>query len=276
MRELLTESVGGLNPSDIYNFYFLWWLYVDRPNLFQSDYGKFILDEFSEKLRNKYVRLFKQLISEQLQKYAARKRIDPDFDASKISPSAPAKTLYDLMQKTFRSDMQRRNDVWNIIAEHTAILETAKTPKDIFVSIDRLNAAIHNTNTSVLGKFIGGQNLIAAYDTTDKHNPQYWKQHVDKDLRQLASQDGVDEKVVQESNNNITVSKKDRENVMFMSGLKQGVLDKGNEVKRDLSGDHEDFQRGYKLIKRDSWWTKANDRLTNWAASLGNSYGKHH
>ena len=77
-----------------------------------------------------------------------------------------------------------------------------------------------------------------------------------------------------EEGNTIKVSKADRENVQFMSGVKLAVQDKAQDNKRDLSGLPEDFIRGYKTVKRTSWWDKANDRLTQWVSSLGNSYGK--
>lgn len=78
---------------------------------------------------------------------------------------------------------------------------------------------------------------------------------------------------LEETGNTIKVSKADRENVQFMSGVKLAVQDKSNDVKRDLSGLPEDFIRGYKTVKRTSWWDKANDRLTQWVSSLGTSYG---
>jgi hypothetical protein len=79
---------------------------------------------------------------------------------------------------------------------------------------------------------------------------------------------------LEETGNTIKVSRADRENVQFMSGVKVAVQDKAHEAKRDLSGYPEDFIRGYKTVKRTSWWDKANDRLTQWVSSLGNSYGR--
>jgi hypothetical protein len=71
----------------------------------------------------------------------------------------------------------------------------------------------------------------------------------------------------------IKISKADRENVQFMSGVKLAVQDKAQDNKRDISQLPPDFQRGYKTVKRTSWWDKANDRLTQWVSSLGSSYG---
>ena len=279
MRALLLEGVGGLNSSDIYNFYFLWTLYANSPHIFKDGYAEHILKEYAEKFKAKYLKLFKQLIAEQLQKYAIRMRTDPDFDVKKISPDAPAYVLFELMKKTFRSDMQRRNDVWNLMAEHTAALEDAKMPKSIFISIDRLNASVHNTNTSVLGKFEGGHSLMTAYRATSTNDPNYWKQYVDKDIRRLADLQGPASHNPPgnlSEGDTVMITKSDRENTLFMMGLKQGVKDKGNDAKPDLDGKPEDFIRGYKLVKRTSWWDKTNDKLTRWASEFGKSYGNRH
>lgn len=74
--------------------------------------------------------------------------------------------------------------------------------------------------------------------------------------------------------NIVKVSKADRENILFMTGVKTGVKDKADGINRDLEGYAEDFVRGYKIVPRDSWWNKANAKLTQWAADLGNSYGR--
>lgn len=76
----------------------------------------------------------------------------------------------------------------------------------------------------------------------------------------------------EETDNILKVSAADKENPQFMSGVTIAVKDKAQNKKRNLDGLPEDFIRGYKSVKRSSWWTKANDRLTQWAADLGNSY----
>ena len=194
MKELLFESVGGIFPSEIYNFYFLWYLYVNQPQLFQTDYGQFILDEYMKKLKEKYLDLFKKLMSEQIVKYVSRARIDPDFDKSKIRPTERAEVLWHQMEKTFRSDMKRRNDVWNMVGEYLTGLENASSVKDMFIYIDRLNSTVHNTQTLILGKLSSGNELMNAYNTAHNHNPQHWKQFVDKDIRQIENQDTITER----------------------------------------------------------------------------------
>jgi hypothetical protein len=54
---------------------------------------------------------------------------------------------------------------------------------------------------------------------------------------------------LEETGNTIKISKADRENVPFMSGVKLAVQDKAQDNKRNLSGLPEDFIRGYKTVK---------------------------
>jgi hypothetical protein len=197
LKSLIRENLNSENtitPGVIYNFYFLWYLYVNQPQLFQTDYGQFILDEYIKKLKEKYLDLFKQLMSEQIVKYIRRNRIDPDFDTSKTKPIERAEVLWHQMEKTFRSDLKRRNDVWNLVGEYLTGLERASSVKDMFIYIDRLNSCIHNTQTLILGKFSGGGELMKAYDTAHNHSPQQWKQFVSKDIRQIENQNSITER----------------------------------------------------------------------------------
>jgi len=320
LRHLLNEGSGELTTKDIYNFYFLFTIASYQPQALQTDYGKFIKDEYLRVLKLKYTTLFKRLLFEQIKKYVVRGRIDPDFPKEKLAEGAPsldANELLTLIKKTFRSDMQRRNDVWIMAAEFLSNLEASSTSKDIFIWIDRLNATVHNTQTAILGKV--SYDLVAAYDKVHQAKSlNDYKPLVDKDLRQLLIQ-STDESVEDEllggkkisadtpkgfsptpvfkdtSSNtdpnkdepsnkefdfpleetNLKVSNSDKDNHMFMSGLKIAIQDKKQGNKRNLKDLPEDFIRGYKSIPQDSWWDKINNRLTTFASQLGKSYGKH-
>jgi hypothetical protein len=204
-------------------------------------------------------------MAEQLQKYVVRKRMDPDFDVNKIGENESAEVLWHQMLKTFRTDMKRRNDVWNLVGEYLTKLEKSVSPKDIFTFVDRLNSCVHNTNTLILGKASDGTALMQAYNAAHNHDPKYWKQYVNKDLKQLIDQESMNE----------AINPMDRENVKFMTGVKLGIQDKAHNVQRDMSKYEDDFVRGYQSVKKDSWWSKTNDKLSQWASELGNSYGKH-
>jgi hypothetical protein len=191
LKNLIREIHDGLTiyPSDMYNLYYLEYLYSTQPDLFKTDYGEFILHTYTQALKKKYLTVFKQLLAEQLAKYVSRQRIDPDFNAKAIHPTANAATLLDLMRKTYRSDMKRRNDVWIHIAEFVQRLENSKASADIFVAISMLNNAVHNTNTSVLGKIDHSHELVSAFERAkNAKSINDYEKFVDKDLRRLRSQ----------------------------------------------------------------------------------------
>lgn len=271
LKSLLSESVSSISPKDIFNFYYLFSVASYHSQAMQSDYGKFICDEFLKNFRKKYTILFKKLMYEQLEKYVRRGRIDSDFPKEKMADGVStlnSSELLTLMKKTFRSDMKRRNDVWIMAGEFLSNLESAQTSKDIFIWIDRLNSTVHNTQTLILGK--KSPELVMAYDKV--HNAKSindYVQFVDKDIRDL-----LDQEVTTEAKKQITISDEDRVNPAFMSGVKDAVKDKNRgEHPRDLEGHSSDYIRGYEVIPRESMWDKVNARLTQWAGEFGKSYG---
>lgn len=308
LKKLLNEgleSVELLTPKDIYNFYFLWWTAVNQPKLISTNYGKEIMDYYLQQWKVKYTKAFKKLVAKQIAKYIQRGRVDPDFpkDAAAKLDSMSSSQLQSLMAKTFRSDMQRRNDRWELVADFVTKLESASTPKDIFVYVNQLNNAVHNTQTKVMDKMPNYHSeLMKAFDVVDKaKSPQLQlKGLVDKDIRDLWNQEeqgdpheydpnqgperyterimmreGL-EKVLRMNEASVKISKADRENVAFMTGLKDAVRDKGTETKRDLSAENSDYVRGYNTIPKEGLWDKWNDKFTRWAADFGNSYGSRH
>lgn len=392
-KQLIREvhDVESLRPKDIFNFYYLWHTALHSPEAVQTQYGKEVLNYYLSQFKAKYVKLFTRVLANQIKKYVSRNRVDADFPKEQNIDGLPADQLLALMKKTLRSDMQRRNDKWEMVGEFVVNLSKASSPKDIFLWVNQLNNAVHNTQTRVMDKFPNFHTeLNRAFDMVDKaKNVEALRQHVDKDIRDLKDQEGPGhsedfgqgqlneglEKIVmspdtlaklkepsappssfathqpgeigdkkkdkqrekdvppeldlgpldetddmfgtanvrigadtprgttptpvfkkkikskdddeeekkkadhfklgplQEAMEHAGISKEDRENVAFMSGLKMGVNDKAANRKRDVSRHPEDFQRGYNTIKRTGWWEKFNDKLTNWASNLGQSYG---
>lgn len=330
LRHLLTEGTGELTPRDIYNFYFLFFVSSYHPEALQTQYGKFIQDEYLKTLKAKYVSVFKHLIYEQIVKYVKLGRVDQDFPKEKLNPNLSGAELAGLMKKTFRSDMNRRNNVWDLAAEFLTKLETSTNAKDTFLMIDRLNAAVHNTQTAILGKV--SYDLSKVYDKIHhSKSPNELLPFIDKDIRNLLDQKSetdsggmfresepdfygtADKKIdggtpygratdvpqfsgrggndkkgsgnedpkkdfkqfpLEERHETVKVSRADRENPEFMAGLKQGAIDKGYDVDRDLTGYSKDFIRGYRSVPQDSKWDKFNSKLTGFLANLGNSYGQ--
>lgn len=183
--DLFVEQFISENPSvaDIYNFYYLNTLYVNGQA--KGDYAKFIMDETVNRVKNRYVRIFSDLLKEQLVKYIKRKRVDSHVTQEKIDNASPYE-LWELMQGTYRSDMKRRNDVWNLLGEYNYKLSSAQSLKDKFFFIDRINNCVHNTSELMFSKFSNASELLRAFE--EVHNAQSlnaYKHKVSKDVREV-------------------------------------------------------------------------------------------
>jgi hypothetical protein len=103
-----------------------------------------------------------------------------------------------LMNKTYRSDMRRRNTVWNSVAAYTTALEDTVKTAVIFVSINGLNNAIHNTGGKILTdayKVPNARALAEAFSAVASiKSSSQWellKRMVDPDIRGLLNQSDV-------------------------------------------------------------------------------------
>jgi len=287
-RKLVKEihDVETISAKDIFNFYYLWHFAVNEPKLANTSYSKEVIGYYTQQFKQKYLRLFSKLLYKQLAKYVSRGRVEPDFPTQMVTPSASPKDLAMMMKKTFRSDMKRHNDRWDLICDFTENLSNSTSAKDIFTWVNQLNNAVHNTKTNVLDKFPNYYSeLVKAFDTVAKaKNMETLKGFVDKDIRDLQNQnatedeppnpDSFDECVAEGLSKVVfcesEVSYADRHNHEFVSGFRIAVQDKKTNSYRDLKGYSPDFIRGYKTVKRVGWWDKANARLTQWASNLGN------
>lgn len=198
IKHLLKEIFDAepILPRDVYNLYYLEFVSSRYPQIVQTPYGKEVMNHYLGRLKQKYVKLFKALLYKQIYKYVTRDRIDPDFNKDLLQPDASAKVLRDLMLKTFRSDMKRRNDVWNAVAGYTYGLENASSPAQIFVNINGLNNSVHNTSGKIMfdpAKVSNYAELRRAFDMADAVKSQsQWellKGSVDKDIRDLLDQE---------------------------------------------------------------------------------------
>jgi len=186
LKELLLENITGtITSTDIFNFYFLFYYSQHEPALLNTQFGREMEREYLTAMRNNYLITFKDLMVEQINKYIARGRIDPDFPVKKVTSKMSAQGLADLMAKTFRSDMERRNEVWDVAAQATANLEGITNPKFLYGPINALNMAVHNTHTAILGKLIVGHSLMSAYNACANVDPRYYAGRVSKDLRDI-------------------------------------------------------------------------------------------
>ena len=203
--DLLNEALMGsetISAKDIYNFYYLWYVATTQPSVVATPYGKEVMKTFLLALRDKYVRLFKRLLIKQISKYISRGRADSDILSKSVSDleSISSSELHKLMAKTFRSDMTRRNDNWNMVADFVTKLESASSSTDMFLYINQLNNAVHNTQTQVMDKFPNFYSeLKPAFDAVDRiKSGNQWELMKglvsNKDIRGLLNQDVMENK----------------------------------------------------------------------------------
>lgn len=197
-KKLLSEvhNVETLTPRDVYNFYYMWHTSLHDPQAIETPYGKEVVSHFLGQLKAKYVRLFTRILAEQIKKYVSRGRVDADFPKGMNLDQASASELQTLMAKTFRSDMKRRNDLWNLVADYLVKLQYASSMKDTFLYINQLNNAVHHTQGRVLDKLPNyWENLRAAFDTVAQaKSVKAFAPMVDKDIRGLTNQAMMEEK----------------------------------------------------------------------------------
>ncbi len=167
LHSSLNESKGAIpeiTPRNICTFYVI--EYVMSSGDGNEDF-QYLAEDYLEKLATKYVNVFGDLIQKQIQKYIDRGRTDPNVSldsASRLPMQRRVSVLADLMKKTFRSDMSRRNDRWNELADYIVKLNNAKDTKTTLYLIDRINNAVHNTKTQILDKLPNSRELLAAFN----------------------------------------------------------------------------------------------------------------
>lgn len=205
LRQLLAETINLdadiIRKGDIYSFYYLWYIATTQPSAVATPYGKEVMKTYLQALKDKYVRLFRRLLIKQIAKYISRGRVDPDIlskNASELD-SMSSSELQKLMAKTLRSDMTRRNERWDLVADFVTKLESASSANDMFLYINQLNNAVHNTQTQVMDKFPNFYSeLKPAFDAVDKiKSGNQWELMkglvTNKDIRGLLNQDVMEE-----------------------------------------------------------------------------------
>lgn len=163
---------ANLSRQDIYDFYFMVFEFrnITSPTAFQRSE----VEEFLKYIINIYLDQFGNLIIAQLEKYLQRKRHDTDssgkpvFDIEKIKKMSGYEKYENLdkaMKSTYRSDMTRRNDRWNMLTDYLRQLaQTHVSIPDAIFIIDRINNTVHNTHELMLTKFKNGYALKQAFD----------------------------------------------------------------------------------------------------------------
>lgn len=166
-----------LTPVDIYDFYYLTYIFQKRKNFSQEE--SFVFNQRLMELKTKYLNNFGNLLKSQLKKYKSRGRHDPDFN---VPDNSDFDSLHLNMGKTYRSDMSRRNTNWELITKNVVELNKSSSVKDILFYIDRINESVHNTETGVLEKI--HPNLLQAFDHVHaSKDPKDFIRYVSREVR---------------------------------------------------------------------------------------------
>jgi hypothetical protein len=186
--EIITEQTDDkvfLSTSDLYNFYYL--ATLQSLGKINDDYSRFIAHEFFNYIKKKYLILFGDLVAKQIAKYITRKRIDPDVTFERLSNNSKNyKELNEMMNHTYRSDMRRRNTVWNIVTENLYKLSESSDIKSICFHVDLINNCIHNTGELLFSKFSNAYELLRTFDEIhDAKSLNAYKNKVKKDIREI-------------------------------------------------------------------------------------------
>lgn len=208
LRQLLSETIDLdadiIRKGDIYSFYYLWYIATTQPAMVATPYGKEVMKTYLQALKNKYVKLFRRLLIKQIAKYISRGRVDANVLVKNTSELEvmSSSDLQKLMAKTFRSDMTRRNERWDMVADFVTKLDSANSVSDMFLYINQLNNAVHNTETQVMDKFPNFYTeLKPAFDAVDKiKSGNQWELMkglvTNKDIRGLLNQDVMENKKI--------------------------------------------------------------------------------
>lgn len=148
LQYIKEQFSNDLSPNDICDFYYLSYIYQTRGGSIASD-ESFVFNERLQELKTKYLTNIGNLIKKQLIKYKSKGRHDSDLS---IPSNLDFNLLHINMQKTYRSDMSRRNTKWEFITNSLQQLNKSSSVKDIIFYIDRINNAVHNTDTGLLEK----------------------------------------------------------------------------------------------------------------------------
>ena len=86
LKSLLIEVgvILDITPKDIYNLYYIDYILQTSPTVIQSQFGQETVTHYLSNIKNKYVKLFKEIAYKQLVKYAERNRVDSDFKRTLI------------------------------------------------------------------------------------------------------------------------------------------------------------------------------------------------
>lgn len=221
LLEMTLDKKDILQPEDIYNFYYMNFVLTDhneKANL-DEDQINSIRFEINE-IKKKYLNAFLPVVRNQLKKYLSRGRTDAQAYKESDLKTAIYSNLDQMMRRTYRSDMKRRNINWENLTTNLADLQGTSEIKRIMFHIDRINNAIHNAQESMLVKFDNGAELQQALADSHRLNPKQLQQKT-ADLSFLKEEQEVGKAYVF-----------DVDDTLIKSGSKIKVINNGQVVRK--------------------------------------------
>lgn len=174
-----------ITDRDIYSFYYLTYLYqTNRLNML-DEYTHFVVEDFLLDLKRIYLKVFTDLVREQLIKYNDAGRVQLPLSKS-IIKTAHIYDLASIMVSTYRSDMKRKNTRWQQLCNLLIDLNYTAQLSSIIHYIDRINNVVHNSKNLILDKLPDSFHLLQAFQTCHQaKHPDEFKDLTYKDIRTL-------------------------------------------------------------------------------------------
>lgn len=185
----------NITSQDIFDFYGVTLLY-QVGKFFLQEEDLFLMNEYLEKIKSKYLENLRLILIDQIKKYIKRGRIDNIEEFKGDISSASISLLQHLMSHTYRSDMQRRNANWDFLAKHLNDLEKSQTIDKIIYNIDRLNNAIHNTHELTLTKLHNGYEIVNSLNFCHEATLEQIKNLVSSPLRKISAWRNLEKKPI--------------------------------------------------------------------------------
>ncbi len=193
MSWLRKLAADGITPQDIYSVFAL--SLIPKMSSMSED-NQLLLFEATY-LRDKFVREFTYLLRRQIKKYLMRGRYDYSKESwlNSYETASPGELGDMFNQATYRSEHHREeypdeifNEKWGTIAKAVERVVNSNTVNDIIMSLagtGGLLNLVHNTQTSVLDKFLNGYAILDALNEADSGDPYTIVSKADPDIQKL-------------------------------------------------------------------------------------------
>jgi len=180
---LIESTTDRLTPRDLYAIYYLAYAFdMERSRLDAAE--RFEVGHEAKVFKEKYLKVFKDALLSQIRKYIGRGRTD--IDISVVNAESSLVELQKAMSKTFRSDMQLRNERWDVLADLLVKLEAEDDGREIIFYLDRINNTVHNTGDVMLDKLENSAELLRTFNKIHRmESPTQLKRYAPPAIRRI-------------------------------------------------------------------------------------------